>query len=79
MGRKNKRTKKQIKELIENIIARFIYNAIITTVLTSAIILLFATLSTLVDLCMSNKMICVCFFIVSSYYIIKEIAREINR
>lgn len=74
-----RRTKKQNKkEIIENIIAKLIYNTIILAVVTSAFILIMATLGAIVDLCMTNKIICVCFFIVSGYYITKETIREIN-
>lgn len=79
MKRRNRRTKKQVRELIENIVAKIIYNVIITAVVTSAFILIMATLGAIVELCMNNKIICICFFIVSGYYITKETIREINR
>lgn len=81
MKKQNQRTtkKQNTKELIENIIAKLIYNTIICAVVTSAFILIMATLGAVVDLCMNNKTICICFFIVSGYYIIKETIREINR
>lgn len=75
-----RRTRKQNKrEIIENIIAKLIYYIIIGTVGVSAILLVFATLGAMVNLCMTNKTICICFFVVSGYYIIKETIKEINK
>lgn len=78
-NRRNKKTKKeQIKRLFVEIIARLIYYTITTIFCVACILLFFGTLGAIVELCMNNKIYCICYFIVCGGIIIRWILKETN-
>lgn len=77
--KKNQMKKNQIKNTIENLIAKLIYYIITGAVATATIVLLFATLGAVVELCTTNKVVCISFIVVCGYILIKQIIAEINK
>lgn len=77
-NRRNKKTKKeQIKRLFIEIIARLIYYTITTIFCVACILLFFGTLGAIVELCMNNKIYCICYFIVCGGIITRWIIKEV--
>lgn len=77
--RRNKKTKKEkIKRLFIEIITRLIYYTIISIFGVACIFLVFGTLGAIVELCISNKMYCICLLIVCSCIIVKWILQGTN-
>lgn len=77
-NRRNKKTKKgQIKKLFVEIIARLIYYTITTIFCVACILLFFGTLGAIVELCMNNKIYCICYFIVCGGIITRWIIKEV--
>lgn len=70
--------KEKIKDIITTIIAKIIYYSITTIFGISAILLVIGTLGAIVELCMNNKIYCICYFIVCGSIIVRWIMEEIK-
>lgn len=78
-NKRNKKTKKEkIKRLFVKIIARLIYYTIISMFGVACIFLVFGTLGAIVELCIANKIYCICLLIVCSCIITKWILQGTN-
>lgn len=71
--------KNQIKNTLENLIAELIYYTITGAVATATIVLLFATLGAVIELCTTNKVVCISFMVVCGYIITRRTIAEINK
>lgn len=65
------------KEIIATVIAKTIYYIINVSVFLASILLFFAVLGAVVEICTSSTIVCVCFIIVCSYSIFRMILKEI--
>lgn len=75
-SRKNKRAKKEkIKRLFIEIIARIIYYSITSVFGVACVLLVLGTANAIVNLCMANKIYCICCLIVCSYIITRWIIK----
>lgn len=75
-NRRYKKTKKEkIKRLFIEIIAGLIYYIIISMFGVACIFLIFGTLEAIVELCIVNKIYCICLLIVCSCIITKWILK----
>ena len=75
-NRKYKKTKKEkIKRLFIEIIARIIYYSITSVFGVACILLVLGTANAVVNLCIANKMYCICHLIVCSYIITRWIIK----
>lgn len=73
-------TKKEVlKRVAIELTARCIYYFIIATVATATILLFFATLGAVVELCTTNKLYCICYLIVCGYIITRFTVKELNK
>ena len=78
-NRRYKKTKKEeIKRLFIEIIARLIYYTVISMFGVACIFLIFGTLGAIVELCIVNKIYCICLLIVCSCIITKGILQGTN-
>lgn len=77
-NRRNKKTKKeQIKNIFAEIVAKIIYYSVISIFGVACILLVFGTLGAIVELCMNNKIYCICYFIVCGGIITRWIIKEV--
>lgn len=76
VGKRRKETNEK-KEFITTLIAKTIYYSINSVVFVASILLVFALLGAIVELCTSNTVICICFLVVSIYSIFRMIIKEI--
>ena len=75
-NRRYKKTKKEeIKRLFIEIIARLIYYTVILMFGVACIFLIFGTLGAIVELCIVNKIYCICLLIVCSCIITRWIIK----
>ena len=75
-NRRYKKTKKEkIKRLFIEIIARIIYYSITSIFGVACVLLVLGTVNTIVDLCISNKIYCICYLIACSYIITRWIIK----
>lgn len=74
--RRNKRSRKEkIKRIFANLIARIIYYSITSVFGVACVLLVLGTANAVVNLCITNKMYCICYLIVCSYIITKWILK----
>ena len=75
-SRRYKKTKKEkIKRLFIEIIARLIYYIIISMFGVACIFLVLGTANAIINLCIANKIYCICYLIVCSYIITRWILK----
>lgn len=78
-NRRYKKTKKEeIKRLFIEIIARLIYYSITSIFGVACVLLVLGTANAIVNLCMANKIYCICCLIVCSYIITRWILQGTN-
>lgn len=74
--RSNKRSRKEkIKRIFAEVIARVIYYSITSIFGVACILLVLGTANAIVDLCIVNKMYCICYLIVCSYIVTRWILK----
>lgn len=74
--RRNKRSRKEkIKRIFANLIARIIYYSITSVFGVACVLLVLGTANAVVNLCITNKMYCICYLIACSYIITRWIIK----